>query len=425
MKTSETKFFTCKYENEPADLKLLLIYFIKRMRFVVYFVIFGALLFASAYYLKTFVLVEEHEYVATGELYLVYDDSVRLENVYISDYTWQNLIHTDKAIEYAMSHISSNVTEEELKSAVTAGLVSDVRFVTLKVTTNDPDLSVEIAQAFQLAIIEFGEEMVDIESVTVFTEADSAVETVSDNRTGRMACTGAVVGCILSVFGILLQYVFDDSIYVASQFERRFGIPVIGICLRARKNEVPGENQVGAKKKPENSRLWGRDAIKLNLRALGKNCKKIVVTDTSLKGKTDFAFEILRDAKEKLEQDELLSIAMGEMKEGNEFFTSQEYSLCKTESVNINALVAEECAKADGVILMVRMGAHNGKLLERAIDLLTKQGCNILGALLYDGDATLLKMYYYKSLLFSNKERQEMETEEDEDSYQPDNFDSL
>lgn len=427
MKSSEHNFFTCKYENEPADLKLLLIYFIKRIRFMVYFVIFGALIFASVYYLKTFVLVEEHEYVATGELYLVYDEDVRLENVYINDYTWQSLVQTDKAIEYAMSHIRSNVTEDELKEAVTAGLVSDVRFVSLKVTTNDPDLSVEIAQAFQLAIIELGEEMVDIDSVTIFTEADSAVEIVSDNRTGRMACTGAVIGLLLSFFGILLQYVFDDSVYVAGQFERRFGIPVIGICLHAKGKDMAGENLIGQKKGLENSGLWGRQAIKLNYNAFTKGCKKIVVTDTSLKGKTDFPYELLRDAKEKLEQDELLAIAMGEVKEGNEFYSAEDYALVKTDSINVNALVAEECAKADGVILMVRMGAHNGKLLERAIDLLTKQECNILGALLYDGDASLLKMYYYEPLLFGSKERKETETDEDEDSYsyKPDEFDSL
>ena len=83
----QKKFFSCKYENEPADLKMLLIYFIKRMRFVVYFAVFGAVLFAAVYYLKTFVFVDEHQYVARSELYLVYADEVRLENVYINEQT--------------------------------------------------------------------------------------------------------------------------------------------------------------------------------------------------------------------------------------------------------------------------------------------------------------------------------------------------
>lgn len=417
MDRKNEKLFACRYENEPADLKLLLIYVLKRIRFVIYFMLFGALVFASVYYLKTYVLVEEREYVATGELYLVYADDVRMENIYINDYTWQNLVQTDKAIDYALEYIDSTVSEDYLKEVVTAGLVSDVRFVTLKVTTNDPDLSVEIAQAFQGAIIELGEEMVDIESVTVFTEADSAEEITGDDRTLRMACTGAVIGTLLSLFGIIMQYVFDDSVYIISQFERRFGIPVMGICLHTKENEVTGEKIVGRKNKLDPSRLWGRRAIKVNFRAFTKDCKKVAAVDLALKTKTDVPFEILRDAKQKLEQDELLAVAMGDIKEEELFFAAEDYELIKAGSINEDAEVVTECAKADGVILMVPCGAHNGKLMERAIDLLVKQNCNIVGALLYDGNASLLKMYYYDALLFGKQVEKEEDSEEEEFRY--------
>lgn len=416
MEEKKRSFFSCKYENEPADLKLLLIYFIKRIRFVCYFAIFGALIFASVYYLKTFVFVEEHQYVATGELYLIYADDVRLENVYINDHTWQNLVHTDKAIDCAMEYIDdATVTEDFLKEAVTAGLVSDARFVTLKVTTNNPELSIQIAQAYQIAIKELGEEMVDIDTISVFTEADSAEEIISDNRTFRMACTGAVIGTVLSFLGIILQYVFDDSIYIAKQFEQRFGVPVIGICLRAKKNETVSENLVGQKGGAAKSRLWGRQVIKLNFRTLTADCQKIAVTDTSLRNKNEFPFELLRDAKQKLEQDELLAIAMGNLKDEDAFYTSANHSLLRLAPINEDAEVATECAKADGVILLVQMGAHNGKLLERTMDLLVKQDCNVIGALLYDGDPSLLKMYYFDPLPFgSRSERQDEEEEAEE-----------
>lgn len=119
MEEKKRSFFSCKYEDESADLKLLLIYFIKRIRFVIYFAIIGALIFALAYYFKNFVLVDEHQYVAKSELYLIYADDVRLENVYINDYTWQNLVQTDKAIDYAMEYIGdASVTEEYLKEVV-------------------------------------------------------------------------------------------------------------------------------------------------------------------------------------------------------------------------------------------------------------------------------------------------------------------
>ncbi|MBQ3516138.1 MAG: hypothetical protein IJA29_02835 [Lachnospiraceae bacterium] len=417
------KIFPCKYEDEPADLKLMLIYFIKRMRFVVYFAVFGALLFAAVYYLKTFVFVDEHQYVARSELYLVYADDVRLENVYINDYTWQNLIRTDKAVDCALENIDdASVTEEFLKEAVWAGLVSDARFVELKVTTNDPELSIQIAQAYQIAIKKLGEEMVDIDTVTVFTEADSAEEITVNNRTFRMACTGAVIGALLAFFGIIFQYVFDDSVYTVNQFERRFGVPVIGICLKSKKNELLGESLVGQKSSVAKTRLWGRQAIKLNYKVLTSGYKKIVVTDTAIHGKSDFAFELLRDAKMKLEQDELLAIAMGNLKDEDAFYTSPEYELLKRDSINEDADVVVDCADADGVIVMVQMGAHNGKLVERALDLLVKQQCNVLGALLYDGDAALLKMYYFEPLPFGSKAEKEEEEEESEETFKLDDI---
>lgn len=417
MERKQKLWFSCQYENEPVDLKLLLIYFLKRIRFVIYFAIFGALLFASVYYFKTFVFVESRQYVATGEMYLVYADDVRIDNVYINDYTWQNLVHTDRAIEYALEYIDdAHVTEDYLKEAVTAGLVSDVRFVTLKVTTDNPERSIQIAQAYQIAIKELGEEMVDIESVSVYTDADSAEEIVQDNRTLRMALTGLVIGVFLSMFGIILQYVFDDSVYVASQFEARFGIPVIGICLKTKKNEQNSEHMVG-KKSASKERLWGRQAIKLNYKKLTDGCRKIVVTDTSVRNKNEFPFEILKDVQMKLEQDELLAIALGNMKEEDAYYTGGNYELIKADSLNENADVVLECADADGVIVMVQMGAHNGKLIERALDLLTKQGCRVVGALLYDGDASLLRTYYFQALPFGSRNDKSEDEEDNEEKF--------
>lgn len=414
METKNAGIFKCKYENEPTDLKLMLLYFLKRSRFVVYSVLLGALLFASVYYLKTFVLVEEKEYVATGELYLVYADDVRLENVYINDYTWQTLVQTDVALQFAMERIDSEVTEEFLKSAVTAGLVSDVRFVTLKVTTNNPDLSVEIAQAYQEAIKQLGEEMVDIAQVTIFTDADQAVEVTTDNRVVRMAITGAVVGAVLSIFVVLMQYVFDDSIYIAGQFERRFSIPVIGMVLRRKKGSHNHEMQVGAaeQNKEENrQKLWSNQVIQMNYEALCGERKMIAVTDLAVEGDADYAYEVLEEAKQRLEQEELMAMADGTLKEQDALYTLPDYSLKQVKAVNKDAQGAKQCAKAEATILLVPAGAHNGKLLERAIDLLYKQGCNIAGALIYDGDPRLLKAYYFEPVLFMRKDRKN-ETEE-------------
>ena len=113
---------------------------------------------------------------------------------------------------------------------------------------------------------------------------------------------------------------------------------------------------------------------------------------------------------------------MGNLKDEDAFYTSPEYELLKRGSINEDADVAVDCADADGVIVMVQMGAHNGKLVERALDLLVKQQCNVLGALLYDGDAALLKMYYFEPLPFGSKAEKEEEEEESEETFKLDDI---
>ena len=66
---------------------------------------------------------------------------------------------------------------------------------------------------------------------------------------------------------------------------------------------------------------------------------------------------------------------------------------------------------------MVQMGAHNGKLIERALDLLTKQGCRVVGALLYDGDASLLRTYYFQALPFGSRNDKTEDEEDNEEKF--------
>ena len=57
--------------------------------------------------------------------------------------------------------------------------------------------------------------------------------------------------------------------------------------------------------------------------------------------------------------------------------------------------ICEELRKAEGILLMVPAGSHVGKGLERVIELLQQQDCEITAAILTDVDVKLLKWYYF------------------------------
>lgn len=414
----EKYLYARKYGNEPTDLKLLFIYFVRNSRYVIYSIIAGCLIFALGYYLANFVLVKEHEYVATGELYLEYVKDIKLDNIYINDYTWQNLVHTDKVTDFVMEHISFSTTKDELKSQVTANLVSDVRFVTLNVTTNNPERSVELAQAFQEAIILLSDEMADIERIVVFSNADSAQMIEGDNRTIRMAVTGAVIGGVLSTFAILFFYTLDDAIYLPITFERRFGIPVIGVFHNGTAKELKDlvTAEISGEEKNGHNRMSIQIA-KLNLKKSCEGCMDIAVTDISVTPKADTPFELLLHLKLLNEQDEMTDIARGDLEENKACFTAANFRMDPKVSFEEDPNVVTECAKYDGTILLVRAGEHNTKVIERALNFMHKQGCNIVGALLYDADAWILKFYYYTPInIFGRKKPVEVSmTQESEE----------
>ncbi len=411
--------YSRKYGNEPIDMKLLFIYFVRNIRYVVYSTIIGCVVFALGYYLVNFVLVKEHRYVATGEMYLEYATDVRLENIYINDYTWQNLVHTDKAVVFVQEQLSFNISEEELKASVTAGLVSDVRFVTLKVTTDNPEHSVQIAQAYQEAIIRLAEEMVDIERVVVFTNADSATKIQNDNRTFRMACTGAILGAVISSFAIIWFFTMDDSIYVPFTIERRFALPVIGVFhdrtarelgALVRAEEVKAETARAKRRKQLNRTSIG--IAKMNLRKCCEGCMDIAVMDVSIYPKAEAAYETLLHLKLLNEQDELTDIARGDLEEGKACFSAPNFRMDYKAAFEEKVEMVSECAKYDGTILLIRAGEHNTKIVERAINVMKKQGCNIVGALLYDADAWMLNLYYYRPITLKNRVQNTEEEEE-------------
>ena len=102
----------------------------------------------------------------------------------------------------------------------------------------------------------------------------------------------------------------------------------------------------------------------------------------------------------------MTEIARGDLAEENACFSATNFRLDCKSAFEEDAEVATECAKYDGTILLVREGEHNTQVIERAINILNKQGCNIIGVLLYDADAWIMKFYYYKPVsVFATKNK--------------------
>ena len=344
--------------KEPLNIKLLFMTLLRRLPLLLIGAVIGAVLFGGGYYLKNYVFAPAPDYEAKSELYLTYSDEVRLENIYINDYTWQTLAQSDACVDEAIALLPFEIDKEECKSKVSAGLESDVRIVTIKATDKDPKKAVELANAYEKAIQKLGEKMEDVEEVQVFTSASQAVVKRFDNRTLRMSITGAVVGFIAMLVIVLFAFSVDDSVYLPEHMSLRYGIQTLA-CFEKRGEKISD---------------WDEAAAKQNLNSVLEGKSRVYLSDiTGLSGCEKEAVNDLLEAVKNL--------------------TDSKDSLEAADGINQNASAVSEIKGGDGVILLLQAGKRNGKLAERAIDYLKTQQIPVLGCILYGVNSRRLLRY--------------------------------
>jgi len=227
-----------KYGNEPADLKLLVIRFSRKIWMILLAVVIGAIVGGAGYFVQHVVLAPAPEYVAHSMMYV---DFVRGEGKEPKYYTfntagWSGFVKTDEILDTAMEQLEQNgeaeklatpITKEEMRASVDASVDADYRVVDLLVTSTDPDRAVIIAHGVEQAFPVFGNSMQEIEQVRIMTSADTATRVWVDTATYRAVIWGGFLAGLL-VFFIMLFYVsLDDSVYVPETVRRRYGFPVL------------------------------------------------------------------------------------------------------------------------------------------------------------------------------------------------------
>lgn len=336
----------CNYGKEPLDLKLLTLRLLRRAWVVLLAAALGALLVGGPYFLKKVTFGPAREYEAVTDFYMDYAvQETGEEYVYFNQTTWTQLItddvFTDKILAYMAGmdfeadmlqeiEAEAGITKAELREYLYATMLSDTRIVTTTVTTNSPELTMRINEALIHAMFSFGEEQKEIAAVRILQEPSEASLVVADIRTFRACMVGVVSFVFVTLLYMLLYYVLDDSIYIPTTFEYRYGIPMLGTMesLELEKN--------------------GRVLLKKQEQEI-----KLLAVDKEIN---------LPKAKEALEE----------------------------KGFRVSA---EEAESGDAVLLLVKAGAHNGKIIEKTLSLCRIREISPVAAVLWDADEKLIKAY--------------------------------
>lgn len=261
-----------EWRDRGADLKLMSLLLIKRIRIVILGTVLGAAICGGIYFLCHVVYAPAREYEAVSKLYLTFaadDDGDAYQ--YYNGYTWNDLMGTEPILDYAMEQLTdvSGLARDDVRKAVTADILSDIRVLTVTVCTHDQALTERIIRAEEASLLHFAETMVEFDKIEVIDHGVSALVVV-ESQTKRAVLLGGALGLFLTLLGMWIYMILDDAIYVPSQFEERFGCPALGVQLRRDKE-------------------WRRQELEANVSyRAGKNPVYLDVNPTEAEVLTDY-----------------------------------------------------------------------------------------------------------------------------------------
>lgn len=335
----------CNYADETIDKKLFWLCTLKKLWILAAGICAVSLLLGGSYFLYRNLLASEKQYCAQGDVYVDYipEDGYGISTVYLNEDVWKALVKSDAFVEKVAERLAQeniNISREQILESVDASLEKETRIVTVKATTADPVISEIMAEALLQAVLDYGNDYKDVASAYVLTAVGGAKRVVTDDWTGRLFLLGAVLGAFVSLTGILLSVTLDDSVYVPEQFERRYGIKMFGIAGEEQTNE--------------------------NITYALREAKRVVLTapEEVAAGETESALQAL----------------LGEN--------------VRVETVPGQTGYTDTLRQADGIVLAVESGRHDGKKIENLLRFLDQQGCTVTGAILLYPDERLLRQYY-------------------------------
>ena len=352
------------YGREPMDLKLMALQLGRKLWILLVSSLVGVLLIGGPYFLRHVVFAPARQYQAVMDFYVDYAKQADgTEYTYFNQTTWTQLmqddVFTDKILT-ALSEDKNSKTmpdKDTLKRYLNATMLSDTRIVTTTVTTPDPQLTMEINAALIKAFDEFAQEQKEIADFRILQQPDKATLVVADVRTFRACMLGLVLADFLTICYLLLYATLDDSIYLPVTFEKRYGIPMVGTVHS--------------------------EELRLMMKQFFTKPPILVTADESV------------DADQ---------VKM----------SLKEHAIDTDVSIDLSGsfveTVREQLIASGNLLLVVEAGAHNGKKIEKTLEICAKCGSPINAALLWDADEKLIRAYYLPQHVFHRSKKREQKT---------------
>lgn len=324
-----------RYADAGMDMKKWILMLLHRFWMVLAAAATGAVLGGIIYTVVHTVPESEREYRAVSKVYLDFatDESGQVYQEY-NGYTWNDLMITDPILDLTMSYLSEDYTREEVMEATEATILSDLRLLTVTITTNHADRTDAILAATDQALEEYGSTAKEFIQIQVIQTTQASL-VVADSRLVQAVVLGLVIAVAVVLMGMLLYYVLDDRILVASDVKQVTDVPFVGYAFTDRAEDV---------------------------------------------------------AVSRLQSDYVSTIAYLRKKHGE----ISEISVTRIDETAAGQ--SDQAENVNGVILVIPYGKVHGTFLSYLIDQYRVQGCKIVGVAIADADAKFISRYYGRAI---------------------------
>lgn len=217
-----------RYADAGMDMRKLALCFARKIWIVLLAVLIGAAAGCGIYAIARIVPEKEWEYQAMSKVYLDFaaDDTGEVYQEY-NGYTWNDLMATDPILNVTMQYLPADYTREEVMAATKAEILSDLRLLTLTITTHDADRSNKILEATGRSLTDRGSTAKEFKEIRVIQTTEAALVT-ADSRMLQAVLVGMALVVAVTLIGMLLYYVLDDRIIVASDLRQVTEAPFVG-----------------------------------------------------------------------------------------------------------------------------------------------------------------------------------------------------
>lgn len=184
--------------------------------------IVGTKLFITPQYQSTtrmYVLAKQNNDTLTNS-------DLQTSTLLTNDYA--ELIQSRTVTEAVIAQMNLDLTHEELLAKLEVTVPADTRILTISVTDPDPYMVRDLANTIRDTASEHIQQVMDVEAVNVADEANIPEQPVSPN-TMRNGLIAGVLGCVIAVAVILIQYLTNDTIKTSEDVERYLQLSTLGM----------------------------------------------------------------------------------------------------------------------------------------------------------------------------------------------------